>query len=75
MAIFAGMYNKLKITCFDVVSAYLEAKTREKLYIIAGPEFGDLCGHILIVEKALYGLRTSGARWAERLADELRKEG
>ena len=74
MAILAGQLNNLKITAFDVVSAYLEAKTREKLYIIAGPEFGELQGHILIVEKALYGLRTSGARWAESLADELRND-
>ena len=43
----------------------------EKLYIVAGPEFGELQGHTLIVHKALYGLRTSGARWAERLADSL----
>ena len=26
------------------------------------------------MEKALYGLRTSGARWAERLDDEFRKD-
>ena len=55
----------------DVEHAYLMAMTEEKLYIIAGPEFGELEGHYLIVYKALYGLRTSGARWAEKLADSL----
>jgi hypothetical protein len=30
--------------------------------IIAGPEFGNLQGHVMIIYKALYGLRSSGAR-------------
>ena len=50
----------------------MESDTKEKVYIIAGPEFGDLEGHILIIESALYGLRTSGLRWHERFADTLR---
>ena len=32
----------------DIGSAYLEATTREKLYIVAGPEFEELQGHILV---------------------------
>ena len=52
-----------------VGNAYLEAWTKEKLNIMAGPEFGPLEGHILIVDKALYGLRSSRARRAKRLAD------
>ena len=35
--------------------AYLEAHTKEKLLIITGPEFDDLEGHILVMDKALYG--------------------
>ena len=31
----------------DISSAYLEAFTKEKLFIKAGPEFGDQEGHIL----------------------------
>ena len=53
----------------------MEALTREKLYIIAGPEFKHLEGHTLLVHKALYGLRTSGTRWAETLADYLTNLG
>ena len=44
----------------DIGNAYLEAQTAEKVYIVAGPEFGDHEGHTLIIFKALYGLRTSG---------------
>ena len=58
----------------DVGNAYLESRTKEKLALVAGPEFGpDREGHVLIVHKALYGLRTSGKRWAEKLADCLRQ--
>jgi hypothetical protein len=38
-------------------------------------EFGDLAGHILIINKALYGLCSSGLRWHERFADTLRDMG
>ena len=59
----------------DIGNAYLEAKTQEKVYIIAGPEFQELEGHILVIIKALYGLRSSGKRWYERLADCLLEMG
>jgi Reverse transcriptase (RNA-dependent DNA polymerase) len=53
----------------NVSSAYLEAMTKEKVYIVAGPEFGDLADHTVIISKALYGLRTSSQCWHERFAD------
>ena len=39
------------------------------MYIVAGPEFEELQGHILVIHKALYGLKSSGLRWSERLHD------
>ena len=53
----------------------IEALTSENVCIRAGPEFGALAEHLLLIYKALYGLRSSGARWHERLNDLLRKEG
>ena len=47
------------------------AKTQEKVYIIAGSEFGPLEGHTLVIEKVLYRLRSSGLQWHEKLADSL----
>jgi hypothetical protein len=64
--------NGLQLWAADVGNAYLEALTKEKVYVIAGPELGDLEGHILLIHKALYGLCTSGARWHEHFADTLR---
>lgn len=59
--IFIAMLNGLEISAFDIGSAYLEAFTKEKLYIIARPEFKELAGRILLVNKVLYGPRMSGA--------------
>jgi hypothetical protein len=38
----------------DVGNAYLKALTKEKVYIIAGLEFGDLACHTLLIFKALF---------------------
>ena len=75
LMIFLAEYNQMEAWGTDISSAYLNAFTKEKLFVKAGPEFGDQEGHILLVEKALYGLRTSGVRWHERLADCLRGMG
>jgi hypothetical protein len=72
---FIGELNKLGIWATDIGNAYLESRTKEKVYIVAGPEFGDRQGHTLIIVKALYGLKSSGLRWAERFADVLREMG
>ena len=50
-------------------NAYLEALTSEKVYIIAGPEFKELEEHILVISKALFGIRSSCAKWHKRFAD------
>ena len=75
IAVLLAELNDLKIYSADVGNAYLEAKTKEKVYIIAGPEFGDLTGHTLIIYKALYGLKTSGAAFHARFAETLRSMG
>jgi hypothetical protein len=72
---FLGELNDLEVWSTDIGNAYLETYTKEKVYIIAGPEFGDREGHTLIISKALYGLHSSGLRWSERLADVLRSMG
>jgi Reverse transcriptase (RNA-dependent DNA polymerase) len=72
---FLAELNHLELWGADVGNAYLEAKTKEKVYIIGGPEFGELEGHTLVIYKALYGLRTSGLCWHQRFADVLRSMG
>ncbi|MEE4662268.1 MAG: reverse transcriptase domain-containing protein, partial [Halieaceae bacterium] len=72
---FLAELNQLELWGADIGNAYLKAKTKEKLYIIAGPEFGEREGHVLLIDKALYGLKTSGKRWFERFAGVLRELG
>ena len=53
MLIFLAELNGLPLLATDISSAYLEAFTNEKVTILAGPEFGELEGHRLIIDKAL----------------------
>jgi hypothetical protein len=55
---FLAELNQLELWGADIGNAYLEAETKEKLYIVAGDEFGDRKDHILLIHKALYGLKT-----------------
>ena len=75
LMIFLAELNGMETWATDIGNAYLEAKTKEKVYIIAGPEFGERQGHTLVIHKALYGLKSSGRRWHERLATCLRGMG
>ena len=75
LALLIGEMNGLHSMVGDIGNAYLESYTKEKVGFIAGPEFGPLEGHTFIIVKALYGLRTSGARFHEKLSDTLRSEG
>ena len=72
LVIFLGKLNHLDLWGADIGNAYLEAFTDEKLYIVAGPEFQELEGYILIFLKALYGLKSSAKRWAEVIHGILR---
>ena len=72
LVIFLGKLSNLELWGADIGNAYLEAFTDEKLYIVAGPEFQELEGYILIFLKALYGLKSSGKRWAEVIHGILR---
>ena len=69
ITIFLSVLNKLELWGADIGNAYLEATTDEKVFIVAGPEFEELQGHILIIYKALYGLKSSGLRWSQKLHD------
>jgi hypothetical protein len=68
--------NDLEILAGDVQNAYLNAPTKEKCWFIAGPEFApDKEDKPVIIVRALYGLKSSGARWRDHMANTLRKAG
>jgi Reverse transcriptase (RNA-dependent DNA polymerase) len=47
----------------------LKRSLHRRYHIFAGTEGKEHEGHILIISKALYGLRGSGARWHDRFSD------
>jgi hypothetical protein len=71
MGFMLSQLNGLQVCAADVGNAFLYGITSERVYIIAGPEFGELQGRKLVIHKGLYGLRTSAARFHEHLAQKL----
>ena len=69
LVIVLAKLNNLEVWGADIGNAYLEARTKEKLYVVAGQEFEELEGHILVIYKALYGLKSSGLRWSQKIHD------
>jgi Reverse transcriptase (RNA-dependent DNA polymerase) len=75
LILFLAELNDLELWATDIGNAYTEAYTTERVYIIAGTEFGEREGHMPVINIALYGLQTSGARWHDRFADCIRELG
>jgi hypothetical protein len=75
LVLFLAELNKLQLWATETGNAYLEAYTTKKVYIIAGSKFGEREGHMLIISKALYSLRSSGGRWYDRFANCIRELG
>jgi hypothetical protein len=71
IALLLASLNELEVLACDIQNAYLTADCREKIYIIAGPEFGSEEGSIMVIRKALYGLKSSGAAFRAHLAETL----
>ena len=46
-----------------IENAYNEGETLEILSIITGTKFGDLEGHILLIFKEIYGMRSDELIW------------
>ena len=67
--------NDLEVLACDIQNAYLEAPTAERNYLIAGPEFGSNAGRPVLIVRALYGLRSSGAMFRAHCAQTLRDLG
>ena len=61
----------MKVYGYDIQNAYLTAPVREKIWTKAGAEFGDDQGKIILVVRALYGLKSSRAAFRVFLAETL----
>ena len=57
--------NDLGVLVADIGNAYLNADCLEKVYTIAGPEFASNAGKHIVITRALYGLKSSGAAYVD----------
>jgi hypothetical protein len=64
--------NDLEVLAGDVNNAYLNAKSREKIWFEGGIKTGEDKGKVLIGTRALNGLKLSDAAWRADLAATLR---
>jgi hypothetical protein len=70
IALTISSLNNVNVLAADLQNAYLNAPTKERCYTIAVPEFGpDNEDRPVLVVRALYGLRSSGAQWRDQLAE------
>jgi hypothetical protein len=76
IAFMLAALNDIDILACDIGNAYLNASPREKVYTTAGHEFGnELIGRHVLIVRALYGLKSSGAAWRSHLANTLQHLG
>ncbi|GFH55427.1 hypothetical protein CTEN210_11903 [Chaetoceros tenuissimus] len=75
ICLMAASLNGLDVFACDIGNAYLNANCREKLWTVAGPEFGSEKGSVMIIARALYGLKSSGAAWRAKLAETMSEIG
>lgn len=63
--------DKLKTLCGNIGDTFVAAPCIEKVYARTGVEFGDQKGCIIIIHKALYGLKSSARAFWLFLAGHL----
>jgi len=64
--------ENLEVLCGDISQAFIQAYTKEKVFVRCGPEFGSYAGMLAVVERALYGMKGSSEAFHEHLAKTLR---
>jgi hypothetical protein len=63
--------NNLDVLACNIQNDYLTADCRERVWTIAGSAFGSEAGQTMLITKALYGLKSSGAAFRAHLAETL----
>ena len=71
IAFLIAALNGLEVLAGDIQNAYLNAPTSEKNYFYAGPEWGVDEGRLVLIVRALYGLKSSALQWRNHLGDVL----
>ena len=67
--------NNLQVKAGDVMNAYVTAPCSEKIWTVLGKEFGTDQGKKVLIVRALYGLKSSGAAFHANMEDCMRSMG
>ena len=68
--------NDMDVLACDIQNAYLNAPTKEKVCFHGGKEMGSDEGKVIVIVRALYGLKSSGDRFRDQhLTQTLRDAG
>ena len=71
IAFLIASLNDLKILAGEIQNTYLYAYIKEKIFFYAGDEWKGSKGRVVIITRALYGLKSSALMWRNHLADIL----
>ena len=71
IALTLSALNSVEIRADDIGNAYLKAECQEKIWTVAGTKFGSERGKVMLVVRAIYSLKSSGAAWRQTLAQKL----
>ena len=69
IAFLVAALNDLKVLAGDIQNAYLNAHTKGRIYFRTGNEWKGDKGKIIVITRALYGLKSSGPIRQNHLAD------
>lgn len=75
LAFLIAALNDLDVMSCDIGNAYLNAPCREKIWFQGGAECGEHVGKVIIIVRALYGLKSSGASWRSMFSASLESMG
>jgi hypothetical protein len=67
--------NGLEVLGADVKNTFLTAPCKEKIWLVAGAEFGGEHGKNLLIGRALYGLKSASASFRADMAKKLDEMG
>ena len=71
IALTIAALNGLEVMACNIQNAYLTANCHEKIWTRASPDFGLESGMIMLIRKALYGLKSLGAAFRAHLVETL----
>ena len=69
VALTVAALNDFQVRTTDIHNAYIQTAVSEKIWMLPEPEFGPDAGNSVLIVRALYGIKSTGAIFWNPLAD------